>query len=324
MEAAGNTLDGPRSSRAGAILGWIRRYPMLLVLVLLAVGSEIIYPGFFSSGNLQNMANQNAAVGVVAVGMTLVIIAGGFDLSVGAGAAMGAVFFADQSANMALPLALIATLAVGAGFGIINAIFISKVGVNSFITTLATTSVFMGIALIYSNADTVIASAPNFDFIGAGDIAGFPVPAIILIGAFVIGELVLRFTVYGHKLFAVGGNPEASRLAGLRVDMLKASTFIIIGMLATFAGAMLASRVGIGQATFGASIPLDAIAVVIIGGTSLFGGEGSIWRTAVGLLILAIINNLFNRMALDESAQLVAKGLIVLFAVTVETRLRRN
>lgn len=314
----------PSWGGARAAVAWLRRYPMLAVLVALAAASEIVYPGFFSVGNLENMASQNAAVGVVAVGMTLVIIAGGFDLSVGAGAAMGAVFFADQSANMALPLALLLTLAVGAGFGLVNAFFVTKVGVNSFITTLATTSVFTGLALIYSNADTVIASAPNFDFLGAGEVAGIPVPAIVLVAAFVIGELALRFTVYGHKLFAVGGNPEASRLAGLRVDLLKASTFVIIGVLATFAGAMLASRVGIGQATFGAEIPLDAIAVVIIGGTSLFGGEGAVWRTAVGLLILAIINNLFNRMALDESAQLLAKGAIVLLAVAVETRFRRG
>jgi ribose/xylose/arabinose/galactoside ABC-type transport system permease subunit len=324
MEAASTTVDGNQRGVIRAALDWVTRYPMLVVLVLMAIASEIVYPGFFSWGNLQNLASQNAAVGVVAVGMTLVIIAGGFDLSVGAGAAMGAVFYADQSGNMALPLALLLTLLVGAGFGAINAFFISRVGVNSFITTLATTSVFTGIALIYSNSDTVIADAANFDFLGAGDIAGIPVPLIVLVAAFVIGELVLKLSVFGHKLFAVGGNPEAARLAGLRVDLLKASTFIIIGVLATFAGAMLASRVGIGQATFGATIPLDAIAVVIIGGTSLFGGEGSVWRTAVGLAILAIVDNLFNRMALDESAQLVAKGLIVLFAVAVETRFRRT
>ena len=151
-----------------------------------------------------------------------------------------------------------------------------------------------------------------------------PISLVLLIIAYIIGAVVLSKTVYGRSLYAVGGNPEAARLAGLRVDLLKTSTYALVGVLAAFGGMIIASRLSIGQADIAGTMSLDAIAIVIIGGTSLFGGSGAVWRTAVGLLLLAVLTNIFDALALDSNFQSLIKGVIVIGAVALDAFSRRG
>ncbi|MGO4838121.1 ABC transporter permease, partial [Rhizobiaceae sp. 2RAB30] len=194
----------------------------------------------------------------------------------------------------------------------------TKLRVNPFIATLGSGSIFGGFAYIFSN------SAPqtpdNFDFqiLGTDRWLGWPLPIWLLVAAFAIGAFVLMKSVYGRSIYAIGGNSEAARLSGMRVDLLRGSTYVISAVCSGLGGMILASRLGVGQADMGGSIALDAIAIVVIGGTSLMGGEGAMWRTAIGLLILATLSNVFDSLAISTNYQLLSKGAIVIAAVALD------
>ena len=295
-------------------------YSMVWALIILMVVAVILYPRFFNIVNITNILSQNAPVGIVAVGMTFVIIGGGFDLSVGAIFALGAVVFARFADPAGLwgagGLVLLACLACGT----INGLVITKLKVNPFVATLGTGSVFGGAAYIFSN------SAPqtpdNFDFqiLGTDNLLSWPISIWLLFIVFLVGGFVIVKSVYGRSIYAIGGNSEAARLSGLPVDLLRGSTYVISAVCSGLAGMILASRLGVGQADMGASIALDAIAIVVIGGTSLMGGEGAMWRTAIGLLIIATLSNVFDSLAVSTNYQLVTKGTIVIVAVDLGLR----
>ena len=299
---------------------------MLWVLVALVVLSQVLYPGFLDPQNLKNILSQNAPVGVVAVGMTFVILAAGFDLSVGAIVALGAVVYATFADRTGLLTAALVTLGVGLLAGAINGAIVTRLRVNPFVATLGTASMFGGAAFLYSKSSPIVVEKPQFQTLGTESFIGIPIAVWLLLAAFLIGGLALSKSVYGHGVFAVGGNDEAARLAGLRVDAIRASTYVITGVAAVVGGMLLASRLGVGQADMGGTIALDAIAIVVIGGTSLLGGEGAMWRTAVGLLILATLTNLFDSLALDQNWQSLVKGAIIVGAVALDayTRSRRS
>jgi ribose transport system permease protein len=298
------------------------RFGMVWVLVILMIVANFIYPGFFEWGNLRNMLSQNAPVGLVAIGMTFVIIGGGFDLSVGAIVAVGAVLFAGFSGDMPIGLAFVATVGAGVVAGALNGLIITRFNVNPFVATLATASLFSGGALLYSKSLPVLSDHPNFMKFGSDSWLGLPIVVWVLGVAFATGAVLLGRTVYGRSVYAVGGNVEAARLAGMRVNVIRGSTYLLTGACAAIAGMMIASKTGVGQGDVGVNITLDSIAIVIIGGTSLMGGEGALWRTIVGLLILATINNVFDSLALQQSAQSVVKGAIVLGAVGIDAYAR--
>ncbi|MCB1485826.1 MAG: ABC transporter permease [Bauldia sp.] len=297
---------------------------MVWVLVVVVVAAQIVYPGFLAPRNIGFIISQNAPTGIIAVGMTMVMIAGGFDLSVGAIYAAGAVIFADMANHMPLPLALVVAILLGAVLGLINGLLVTKVKINAFIATLGTASVFGGATYFYTNSGPVNVYVDNFDILGLGRTLGLANATWILAIAFVLGALTLSRTVFGRSLYVVGGNPEAARLAGMQVDRLKAATFVIVGVCAALSGAIIASRVGVGQAEIAGSMSLDVIAVVVIGGTSLFGGEGSMWRTAVGLLIVACLGNVCDSLGLDSNSQSIIKGGIILGAVALDAVSRRK
>jgi ribose transport system permease protein len=300
-------------------------YAIVWVLIALAIVSNILYPGFFDIGNLRNILSQNAPVGLVAIGMTFVMIAGGFDLSVSAVFAAAGVAFASFAGHVSIGLALAGALVVGLVAGAINGAIITRLKVNPFVATLGTASVFSGLAYLYSHSTPIVPTNGAFSNLGSADWLGVPASIVIFVVVFAIGTVVLSKSVYGRSVYAVGGNTEAARLAGIRVDVIRFSTYVITGFCAALAGSIIASRTGVGQADVGANITLDSIAIVIIGGTSLLGGEGAMWRTLVGLLMLATINNLFDSLALDTAAQSVVKGIIVVGAVALDayTRGRR-
>jgi len=323
----GGTVEGGQASAldvARNVVTVLLRYSIVWALVILAVVTNFLYPGFFEIANLRNILSQNAPVGLVAIGMTFVLIAGGFDLSVAAIFALAGVLFAQFTVDMPLGFAIILALGVGGLAGAVNGLIITKLQVNPFVATLGTASVFGGLAYIVCDSTAVFVEKESFTFLGSGEFLGVPVSILIFVGVFLVGSLVLAKTVYGRSVYAVGGNDEAARLAGIRVGLIRFSTYMLTGVCAALAGMIISSRTGVGSPTVGASITLDAIAMVIIGGTSLLGGEGAMWRTAVGLLILATINNLFDSLALDSSVQALVKGTIVVSAVALDSYTRRR
>lgn len=296
------------------------RYGLILVLVVLVAVSQTLYPRFLDPQNIKNILSQNAPLGIVAVGMTMVMITRGFDLSVGASYAAGATVFASLAVGgWSLWAAGAVTLLIGLAAGLINGTIITRVNVNPFVATLGTTSAFSGLALLYSNSSPFVVSDKAFTTIGRGALLGVPISIWILVAVLIVGEFVLRRTVYGRSLYAIGGNDEAARLAGLPTAMLRTSTYVICGVCAALGGMIIASRLSIGQADIGASMALDSIAVVVIGGTSLMGGEGAVWRSAIGLLIVAVLTNLLDSLAVDSNYQLVIKGTIVVAAVALDS-----
>lgn len=299
---------------------------MLWVLVILVIAATILNPRFLNPGNLSNILSQNAPVGIIAVGMTFIIIAGGFDLSVAAVLAIGGVSYATLSQTMPPAPAILITLAVGLILGGINAFLITKAKVNAFIATLATASLFSGATLLFTNSKPVSMASEGYDFFSDVDLLGAPLSVWLLAVLVAIGWFVLSKTVYGRGIYAIGGNNEAARLAGLRVNALRASTYVLTAGLAALAGIVLASVIGVGQPGVAVEVTLNSIAIVIIGGTSLLGGEGAMWRTIVGILIFGTINNVFDTLAFPQATQEVALGVIVLAAVSLDayTRSRKR
>lgn len=320
---AGNDT-GSRGTLAATMLRAAPTYAVVGALVLLVIVAQILYSGFLDWSNIKILLSQNAPLGIVAVGMTFVMIAGGFDLSVGAIYALGAVVYALVAKDQPLFFAGASAILIGLACGLVNGILVSRLRINAFIATLGTASIFSGLAFVISKSEPQVPDSAGFGTLGQGDWGPLPISVWLLIAIIVVGGIVLSRAVYGRSLYAIGGNPDAARLSGLRVDLLRTSTFAVVGGLAAFGGMISASLLDVGQADVGASIPLDAIAVVVIGGTSLFGGEGAMWRTAVGLLILASLTNLLQSLAVDANVQLIAKGLIVVGAVGLDVWIRRR
>ncbi len=303
----------------GSILDVLVHYGIVVVLVLLLAVASIFYHGFFTLQNILNILSQNAPIGIVAVGMTFVMLAGGFDLSVGAIIGMGATFFAAFALHSPLPLAGAVAIMAGGFVGSVNGVVINRLRVNPFIATLGASSVINGLMLLYSHTQPYVVSEAAFQVLGAGKIGRIPISVPILAVVFLVGGLILSWTKYGRWIYAIGGNAEASHLAGIRVELIRSTTYAISGVLAAFAGVIMASRLGVGQANMGATMTLDAIAIVVVGGNSLSGGEGAMWRTLVGLLVMATLTNIFYSVDVDPNWQLVAKGLIIIAAVALDS-----
>jgi ribose transport system permease protein len=307
----------------GPSWSWASRLGTVWFLVIVAVLARFTYPGFTESGNLRNILSQNAPIGLIAVGMTFAMICGGFDLSVGGIVAMSSVVFAKVALFAPLWQATGATLLLGLVLGLVNGVLVTRFEINPFIATLATASIYSGAAYLLSDSQPIVVDKPGFLRIGQGELAGLPISIWVMALAFVTGGLLLAGTVYGHCVYAVGGNKEAARLAGIRVDLTQIASYVIVGVMASLAGVMLSSRLGVGQADVGADMTLDAITIVVIGGTSLFGGEGAIWRTGVGLLLLGVIINVADSKGWSGSLENILKGCVLLGAVGLDVHVRR-
>jgi ribose transport system permease protein len=301
------------------------RYGMIAVLILMVIVTISLDSTFLDGTNLLNLLLQWAPVGLMAIGMTYVIIAGGFDLSVGGIYAGAAVLYAGM-ANEGFPivLAVLLTLAAGIGAGMVNGAIITRLDVNPFVATLGMGFILRGLALVLTSAAPIIVSASGFQAIGTGKWGSFPIPGVALIVALLLFGFILARTVYGRSIYAIGGGDEAARLSGLRTRTLRASTYMLSGFMAALAGLIIAARLGSGQADIGANIELDVITVVVVGGTALSGGEGAMWRTAVGIGILAVLGNAFDRLQVDTFWQMVIKGGIIVFAIAVDSYSRRR
>jgi ribose transport system permease protein len=303
---------------------WVSKLGVVWFLVLLVIVAQIIYPSFTQGGNAQNILYQNAPIGFVAVGMTFAMISGGFDLSVGGAAALSSVTYAKLALAGGLWEAGAGTLLLGLGLGLVNGMLVTRLAINPFIATLATASIYSGAAYLFSDSQPIVVDNPGFLRIGQGSAWGLPFSIWMLALAFLVGGLVLSGTVYGHCIYAVGGNREAARLAGIRTDQIQITSYMIVGAMSALAGITLSSRLGVGQADVGADMTLDAITIVVIGGTSLFGGEGAMWRTGVGLLLLGVIINVADSKGWNGSLENILKGCVLLGAVGLDVFVRRR
>lgn len=300
---------------AGLIL---EKFGIIVVLLILMGVGEYLYSGFLSLQNVSNIMTQNASVGLVAIGMTFVILGQGFDLSVGGIYALSAVLYPGIALHHSVILGATAAIAAGLAAGLLNGAVVARVKVNPFVATLGSGFVFSGFAYIYSSSAPITVAKTGFQWLGAGHLGGVPVSIWAFVATAVVATAILAKTAYGRNVYAVGGNPEACHLAGVRVGMVRGSTYMITGLMAAVGGIMITSQIGVGQANVGGNLALDSIAMVIIGGTSLSGGEGAVWRTVVGFLVLAGVTNLLESLGIGSNWQSVATGAILVGAVSID------
>ncbi len=305
---------------------WLRlaqNHAVTLMTFALVVGVATANPAFLSYLNLANMLSQWAPAGLMAIGMTYVVIAGGFDLSIAAIFSLTAVIAAIVAESLGAPAAFLAALCAGGLVGAINASLIAKLEINPFITTVGTGFIVTGVTFVVTGNASYFVTDPSFGVIGAGRLSGFPYSGMILIAVLVISAVALSKSVYGHQVYAVGGNPEASRLSGLNVPLILGSTYALLGALAGLAGYISASQLSSAQANMDPNILFDVLTIVIVGGTPLGGGIGSIWRTVVGLILIATISNGFVLLDISPSYQSIIKGSLIVGALALDSFLKR-
>lgn len=312
------------------LLSALQQQGALLALCLLMLFGALRYKGFFSAYNITELLRYNAMFGLVALGMTFVIMTGGIDLSVGSVAAMASVVAALLSPYGVLPAVLGAVLA-GLAVGLLNGVIIAYLGIPPFITTLGTLLGARGAALLLANNAAVsIDFAGGFMALGTASVAGLPIPVLVLVLAYAVGAVVLSYTRFGRHVLAVGGNEEATRLMGLPVGRIKLAVYALSGALAGAAGVMLAALTFTGLPTEGVGWELSAIAAVVVGGTLLTGGVGSVLTTLIGVLLLGLIFNVLNFengqgvISLSPYWQSVIRGGFLLVVVIVQSRLARR
>jgi ribose transport system permease protein len=309
-----------RSGGLAPRAGWapaLRRYGVLIAFVALLIAMIVCSPSFLSLRNFFNILSQWTPVGIMAVGATYVILAGGFDLSAASGFALCAVVTALLATRFGLPpeIDFLASLVVGIGIGAINAFLVVVLKINPFIATLGSGFVLNGVPFVIVTDPFINVQQPGFDTLGAGSWHGFPYAVMLLIGLFVIAGIILAKTPYGQRIYAVGGNPETSRLFGIRVSWVIAGTYIFSGFSVGAAAAVGTSQLNYSSNEQDPALIFNVIVAVVVGGTSLSGGFGSIWRTAVGLGILAIMQNGLNLLEVNAFSQYIVKGFIILAAV---------
>jgi ribose transport system permease protein len=308
--------------RHGATI--LRTYGVIFALIVLVVFVTAKDSTFLTAANLRNVTSQWAPAGIMAVGITYVIIVGELDVSIAANFSLCAIVAAYLGSQGHAPaLCFLAAIALGAVIGMLNGLLIVGAEINSFIATLGTSFALQSVGQIMTNNVPYTLSNPGFLTLGSGRFLTVPYTSWILFLFLVVGGLVLARTIYGQSVYAVGGNREVSRLTGIRVKTVTASTFAISGLCAGVAGALSSSLLGSAQANLDPSILFDVITIVILGGTSLTGGFGAMWRTAVGLAIIATIANAFNLLNVDPNYQAIAKGTILVVALALDSYGRR-
>jgi len=301
-----------------------RKYGIFIAFIAVIVILSIICPSFLTWKNLLNIVRKSSIHGVMALGMTFVILTAGIDLSVGSVLALTGVLCASfEHAGLPVVLIVIATLGIGAIIGSVNGLIITKGKVTPFVVTLGMMSVARGLAHIYTDGQPISGFGGSFRYIGGGDFFYVPVPIIIFVFTLLIAAVILRDTRLGRYTYAIGGNEEAVRLSGINVDRYKIAVYAISGLTAALGAVILTSRLNAGESIAGVGYELDVIASVVIGGTSLMGGRGSVWGTFIGALLIGIIDNGMNLLIIPAYWQLVVKGSIIVGAALLD-RLREE
>lgn len=295
----------------------------LLGLFLIVIVITILNPSFMTTDNILNILRQVSISALIAFGMTFVILTGGIDLSVGSTLALtGAVAATMLASGIDPVLTILAALLLGAILGAVNGVIIAKGKVAPFIATLATMTIYRGLTLVYTDGRPVsdLGNEITFQMLGKGYFFGIPVPVCTMILAFIALYVIMHKTTFGRRVYAVGGNEAASKLSGINVDRVKIAVYSLTGMLAALSALILTSRLNSAQPTAGTSYELDAIAAVVLGGTSLTGGKGWIFGTLVGALIIGVLNNGLNLIGVSSFFQQVVKGIVILIAVLIDRK----
>jgi ribose transport system permease protein len=295
---------------------------LIVVFIFLSIAS----PVFLTADNLFNIGAQTAVVAVIAIGMTLVIITAGIDLSVGSVAALSGVIGVMTMVDLGLPwpLGVLGGTLVGALAGLVNGLLVSVAGLNPFIATLGMLTVARGLVYIVTNAQAVFGAPDSFRLLGQGVIGPIPIPILVILVVAVAGYIVLSRTRLGRYAYAMGSNLEAARLSGIPIRRYLTSVYVISGALAGFGGMIAASRVNSGQPNFGIGLELDVIAAAVIGGASLFGGQGTVLGTLIGAFLIALIRNGAVLLDISTFYQQVIIGIVIWLAVFWDQYRRRR
>ncbi len=292
-----------------------------LAAIVLGLALALLSDQFLTASNILNLLRQISINAIIACGMTLVILTGGIDLSVGSVLALsGAVLAGLASGGTPWPLALLACLALGAAVGLFNGVVITRGRVAPFVATLATMAIARGLTLVYTGGRPITGLPSALRSLGTGYVLGIPVPIIIMAVVFLLAYIMLVHMPVGRFIYAVGSNEESARFAGIPVARVTTLTYVLTGLAAALAGAILTGRLNSAQPTAGSGFELDAIAAVVVGGTSLAGGRGSVLGTVVGALIIGMLDNGLNLLGVSSFYQQVAQGVVILLAVLMDRR----
>jgi ribose transport system permease protein len=303
--------------------GIMQKLGPFLAFVLLFAVVAVLNPSFIEPLNLLNLLRQISINALIAFGMTFVILTGGIDLSVGSILALSSALMAGMIVSGVDPiLSICITALLGALMGAVNGLLITKGKVAPFIATLATMTIYRGLTLVYTNGNPITGLGDHYSFqlFGRGYFFGIPVPAVTMLITFIILWFILHKTSFGRKTYAIGGNETAAFVSGIKVDRVKCLIYSLAGMMAAISGAILTSRLNSAQPTAGTAYEMDAIAAVVLGGTSLAGGKGRIFGTLVGALIIGTLNNGLNLLGVSSFYQQVVKGIVILIAVLIDRK----
>ena len=292
----------------------------IIILVLLLLCASLASPFFWTTENLVNLVRVVSLIGIVAIGMNVVIIGGGIDLSVGSVVALTGTLAASLwTTGYPLQTVLLAALLVGVLVGVVNGVLVAVFKFQPFVATLVTMTVFRGAGLVYSNGQPIYADYPTaINFLARGSFLEVPAPALIFCAAAALTWYIMRFRTIGRKIYMVGANESAAYYGGISVWRVKLFTYFYCSLLAGIAGLIMTARMGSGEpGQAGVLLELDAIAAVVIGGTALKGGEGSIWGAVIGAFVIGILANLFNLLGIAPEWQNVSKGAVILLAILI-------
>ena len=297
--------------------GKLGKYIIFIFLIVFCAVLSVTTSGFLTEKNITNVLRQVSYNGVIAVGMTFVIITGNIDLSVGGVVGLAAIVACDFAHPGEYPLIvpILVALGIGALVGLVNGIGIAYGHVPAFIMTLGTNTILRGVIMLYNNGKPVLDLSEQYQAIGSGYLGRIPIPVIILIAVLLLGWFILNKTRFGRHVLAVGGNEQAARVSGINTQLVKITVYIMSGLFSAIAGMIISARVNAGSPTLGTGYENDAIAAAVIGGTSMMGGQGSMIGTIGGIFIIGVMNNGLDLLNVSSYYQQVAKGVIIIAAV---------
>ena len=298
-------------------VNFLRTYAVLILIVLLMIILTLSSEAFLTPRNLLNILNQNTPLAIIASALTLVIIVGGFDLSTAAIFAVASVTAAWIAINYNPYIGLLVAPLIGMVLGYLNGIIITSLKVHSFLSTIATSLVFRGMAILITGGFLIPVRMKEFTWLGREKIFDIHVAVYILLAFAIISTFILNRTTIGRYIFAIGGNEDASILSGIKVNLVKIFAFSFCGFASGIAAAVQVSRISLGTSQAGLGMELQAIAAVILGGTSIYGGSGAVWRSIAGVMLLALINNGFNILNADPFYKDLTTGLVIIAAVAL-------
>lgn len=313
----------------GMIKKFLIEQKSLVALIVLIIGVSMLNENFFTLNNIFNILQQTSVNAIIAVGMTLVILTSGIDLSVGSVFALtGAVAASIIGLDINPFIAVGAALLLGSAIGFVSGVIIAKGKLQAFIATLVMMLIIRGATQVYTQGSPIGLGMSDyaymFEWIGFGRVFGVPVPIIIMLAVFIIAGYILKYTKLGRHIYAVGGNEAATKLSGINVDRVKIIVYMMSGVLCAIAAMIEVSRLSSAQPMAGSGYEMDAIAAVVLGGTSMAGGRGKIIGTLIGALILGFLNNGLNLLGVDAYYQMIVKGVVILLAVLIDNKTVRS